>query len=259
MAESLTYVYAITREQDADLVRALTGIAGSAVRWIAAAGLSALVSDVDEDEFGESALRSNLEDLDWLGDAVRDHNSVVEAAAQVLPVAPMGFATVYYGDDRVRAALADRAERFETVLARVTGRTEWGVKAYAEISPGQPGPSELGMERPGAAYLQRVRQREKTREQAKREALQHAAEVHASLAALAEDSRTHPSQSRDLANYEGVMVLNGAYLVDDARESRLKDALRELAQDYPRFRFELTGPWPPYSFATILEDEQEQR
>lgn len=258
MAESLTYVYAITRGQEASLVRELNGIAGSAVRWIEAAGLNALVSDVDEDEFGEAALRRNLEDLDWLGATVRDHNRVVEAAAHVLPVAPMGFATVYYNDGRVRECLADRAAKFATVLDKVAGRTEWGVKAYADISADRAGPSEPGDERPGAAYLQRVRNRKKTREQAKQEALQHAAEVHASLVDLAEESRTHQQQSRELAGYEGVMVLNGAYLVDDAREGHLKEKLRELAHDHPKLRLELTGPWPPYSFATILEDEQDQ-
>lgn len=259
MVEPLTYVYAIARGQDADLASELEGIAGSTVRWVEVAGLSALVSDVAEDEFGESALRRNLEDLDWLGKAVRDHNRVVEAAANVLPVAPMGFATVYYSDRRVRECLADRADRFETVLDRVTGRTEWGVKAYADISAGQPGSSEPRGERPGAAYLQRLRRREESREQAKEEALHHAAEVHASLVELADESTAHPPQSRELADYDGVMVLNGAYLVDETRESAFKEKLRELAHGHPKFRFELTGPWPPYSFATILEDEQEQR
>ncbi|MEV4644199.1 GvpL/GvpF family gas vesicle protein [Saccharopolyspora sp. NPDC049357] len=259
MAESLTYVYAITRGQEASLVRELRGIAGAALRWIEVADLSALVSDVDEDEFGESALRRNLEDLDWLGTAVRDHNRVVEAASNLLPVAPMGFATVYYSDGRVRECLANRAEKFATVLDKVSGRTEWGVKAYADISAGQADSSELGSDRPGAAYLQRVRNRKRTREEAKQEALRHAADVHASLVELAEESRSHPPQSRELAGYEGVMVLNGAYLVDNARADRLKGKLRELAHGHPKLRFELTGPWPPYSFATILEDEQEQR
>ena len=255
----MTYVYAITRGQEPDLVHGLTGIAGSAVRWIEVAGLGALVSDVEEDEFGESALRRNLEDLDWLSATVRDHNRVVEAAADLLPVAPMGLATVYYDDGRVGERVAEQAGRFETVLDKVAGRTEWGVKAYADISVDEARRGEPEGERPGAAYLRRVRDRKNTREQAKDEALRQAADVHAALDEVAEQSRAHPPQSRELAGYEGVMVLNGAYLVDDAREGILAEKLRELARDHPKLRLERTGPWPPYSFATLVEDDQEQR
>ncbi|MEB3369199.1 GvpL/GvpF family gas vesicle protein [Saccharopolyspora mangrovi] len=257
MAEALTYLYAITRGTEPDLVRGLEGIAGSGVRWIEVADLGALVSDVDEDEFGEAALRRNLEDLEWLGTTVRAHNRVVEAAAAALPVAPMGLATVYYGDDRVRERIAERAEGFESVLDRVTGRTEWGVKAFADLSAAPADPGEPESERPGTAYLRKVRHRTKSREESKQEALQQAADVHASLAELAEESRTHPPQSRELAGYDGVMVLNGAYLVDDARADLLVEEVRELAERHPKLRVELTGPWPPYSFATILEDERE--
>ncbi len=45
------------------------------------------------------------------------------------------------------------------------------------------------------------------------------------------------------------MVLNAAYLLDDDRADSFAAAVRALSDRYPGLRLELTGPWPPYSFA----------
>jgi hypothetical protein len=45
------------------------------------------------------------------------------------------------------------------------------------------------------------------------------------------------------------MVLNGAYLVDDVRAADFEELVVQLRADHPGVRLEVTGPWPPYSFA----------
>jgi hypothetical protein len=49
------------------------------------------------------------------------------------------------------------------------------------------------------------------------------------------------------------MLLNSAYLVDDAALDAFKAALDEKAAAYGNhgFRFELTGPWPAYNFVAL--------
>jgi hypothetical protein len=49
------------------------------------------------------------------------------------------------------------------------------------------------------------------------------------------------------------MVLNAAYLVDDARADDFRAAVARLADLRPEIRLQLTGPWAPYSFATEEE------
>jgi hypothetical protein len=58
-------------------------------------------------------------------------------------------------------------------------------------------------------------------------------------------------QSPQLAGQAGQMILNGAYLVDDGRSADFAAAVRDLADRHPAVRIELTGPWPPYSFAAV--------
>lgn len=262
MADSMTYVYAITLEPDPGVVHGLTGIGGSAVRQVHSAGITALVSTVAAAEFGEEGLRENLEDLRWLEKTVRDHNRVVDAVSATSPVAPFGLATVYYNEDRVRTALAERAKTFTKVLDQITGCTEWGVKAYADLKALTPAQetetATSGGRQPGTAYLKRLRQRRKGQDQAKEEAIHRAEEVHQALSGLARAERLHPPQNRELAGYEGLMVLNGAYLVDSTRNDEFTATVQDIAENSTVLRVELTGPWPAYSFSAFREDEEDR-
>jgi hypothetical protein len=51
------------------------------------------------------------------------------------------------------------------------------------------------------------------------------------------------------------MVLNGAYLVPEGRAGEFADQVRALTERHPAVRLELTGPWPPYSFAGMDDAE----
>jgi hypothetical protein len=50
------------------------------------------------------------------------------------------------------------------------------------------------------------------------------------------------------------MILNAAYLLDSARREDFAAAVTALAGRHPGVRLELTGPWPPYSFAGAGEE-----
>jgi len=49
------------------------------------------------------------------------------------------------------------------------------------------------------------------------------------------------------------MVLNGAFLVDAAKESDFDEAVQSLDQDFgDRLMFKYVGPVPPYNFVNIV-------
>lgn len=244
-----TYLYAVAEAvPDVD---DLTGVAGAPVRTVEsddARRLVAVVSSVDAEAFDEQALRRNFEDLQWLEAAARAHHAVVAAAAGAGPVAPVRLATVYHSDERVAALLAERADEFAAVLDAVRGRSELGVKAYAaaQASPAEPAPDT---DRPGTAYL---RQRQQQRQQAAgalERATAAAEALHAALSARAHAARRYPPQDPRLSGEREEMVLNAAYLVDDAGAAALRAELDRSAD--PALRIEATGPWAPYSFATL--------
>ncbi|MCP9976975.1 GvpL/GvpF family gas vesicle protein [Actinomadura madurae] len=129
--DTAVYLYGVARGLDPAALGDAAGVAGAPVRGVRAAGLTALVSTVRLEEYGEAALRANLEDLAWLEATARAHHDVVDRAAHAAPTAPVRIATIYRDDARVAEVLAAQGERFAEVLDLVSGRSEWGVKAYA--------------------------------------------------------------------------------------------------------------------------------
>lgn len=256
------WIYAVTGPVSATSLDQLSGVGGGPVRAIASGDLTAVVEDVGLAEFGEQALRRNLEDMDWLGATARAHHRVIDALARLGPLVPIRLATVYSGDGGVAAMLAERDADFRAALARIRGRTEWGVKAYASAGRSEPQDPPPGAEAlagqetgVGAAYLQRRRGQLDAQKNARRQMLASAETIHAELSEHAAGTRLHPPQAPQLTGNKALMVLNAAYLLDDERAEDFAAVVAALAERYPSVELELTGPWPPYSFAADAERE----
>jgi hypothetical protein len=250
------------------------GVAGADARLVDCGGLTAVVSDVGLEEFGTEALRRNLEDLSWLEAVARAHHRVIEAAARRFMVLPMRLATVYTSEESMAAALTAHAPRLRDSMEWLRSRTEWGVKGYVAASREVPRDatsraaaaggesSRHGARHPqpgagsGMAYLRQRRDALSARRDAEQNVAESARAVHAELEQCAVASHLHPPQSQQLSGHADPMVLNAAYLIDDDRARDFAAAVQALSEREPRLSLELTGPWPPYSFA-VHELEQE--
>lgn len=254
------WLYAVGDGGAGPLAGELAGIGAGAVRPVRAAGLTAIVGDVAEREFGEDALRRNLEDLDWLERTARAHHAVIEAVAGRGPVLPMRLATVYQSDASVTRMLEQRAADLRAALSRVAACSEWGLKAFAapaaghDAAGGPDGPA-AGPAGPGsgAAYLRRRRAQLAARGDARREAAATAQDIYTGLCRLAVSARLYPPQAPGLTGQPAPMVLNAAYLVADGRAEAFAAAVTDLRDEHPAVRLTLTGPWPAYSFVAAGE------
>ena len=248
------WLHAIGHDLDPSGLTGLSGVGGGSVRTISSARLDAVVSLVDLAEFGEEALRRNLEDIAWLESTAHAHHRVVAAAGGLGPVVPARLATLYHGPAGVADLLAERRRQLTSALDRLVDRAEWGVQAFAvpEASAGAGAPADDGAAGgAGTAYLRRRRAQLTARESRQQVAQASAEAVHGALAARAEGAGRHRPQDRRLSGEPGPMLLNGAYLVDARWAAEFADAVTELGQRHPAIRLKLTGPWPPYSFAAL--------
>ncbi|WP_084525902.1 GvpL/GvpF family gas vesicle protein [Nocardia vaccinii] len=253
------YVVAPRHEGDAGPVD-LAGVAGEPVRMVAAGDLAAVVGSVPLDVFGEQPLRRNFEDLDWLAATARAHDAVVSAVVGRGPAVPLRLATVFHDDNRVRQLLDERQADFAAALELVSARTEWGVRAYGDRAALTAAVAEAravdeGRMTPGAAYLARRRAQLSAQETVERDAAERAEQIHACLVRHAAAGRCQPLTDPAVSGRRDWMVLNGTYLVDDDRTEDFAATVTMLGSEFPGIRLELTGPWPPYSFAGIQRGE----
>jgi gas vesicle protein GvpL/GvpF len=253
------WVYGVSDDAAPAFTGGPIGVGGSAVRPVSAAGLTAIVGSVAQSEFGEAALRRNLEDLEWLERTARAHHEVIETVAKERTVVPMRLATVYSSDEAAAGMLRERVADLRQALTRLAGCSEWGVKAYVarpdDGADGQQPETGDPASGPGAAYLRRRRAQLAAHRDARQEALASAQAVHDELERLAASARLYPSQSPEIAGHSGSMVLNAAYLVPDDRAEEFAAAVTELAARHGALQLTLTGPWPAYSF--VGRDETE--
>lgn len=256
------WVYAVAEDGPGALVDGVIGVGGGETRTVKAADLVAVVGDVGEREFGEAALRRNLEDLDWLERTARAHHAVIQAVGKSASVIPMRLALVFASDAGVAAMLRERADDFRAALSRISTCSEWGIKAYAakpDDAGAAPQPAVNDQDRsaagPGAAYLQRRRAQLTAHKAARQEAMTSAQAVYAELRGMSVSARLYPPQSPDLAGQPAPMVLNAAYLVADERADDFAAAVTDLTAGHRNIRLALTGPWPPYSFVGAHDAE----
>jgi hypothetical protein len=246
------WLYAVTRDAPGP-GHAVPGVAGEKVLAIQEAGLTALAGTVPRGEFGQPAVRQNLEDLDWLAGVARAHDAVIRSAMKGGATVPVRLVTLFSDEASVRSLLRERGPDFDAALQRLTGRTEWGVKVYADTpKEEQPGIEEKDGAKPGTSYLLRRRAQRSERERALHTAAEFCDRLHDRLARLTVAGRRHPVARERAAT----LLLNGAYLVQDRDFAAFREAV-EADTGNAGVRVELTGPWPPYSFASVpgLSDE----
>jgi Gas vesicle synthesis protein GvpL/GvpF len=256
------YVYGI-QPAAADLPAGVAGVVGSEVDGVEAAGLRAIVSQVRDDEFGGEAQRDKLDDLEWVGANARAHEAVLVAALGAGPVLPLRFGTAFHSRQAVVDVLRRHADELHAEAERMTGRSEWGTKALIEldacdrwIAQHLPGIGEAAGQPPptgGRTYLARKQAERGVRDERRRVLLDLATEIHERLSDFAVDACTDRPQQPELSGHEGEMILNGAYLLDDASIEPFHEAARELAERHADkgLTVKTTGPWPPHHFISL--------
>lgn len=254
MTEVIAYAYAVARDADGSLEEVLSGLPGVAdapvhlVRAAQGDDVVVAVSAVPEQDFQEAALRSHLEDLDWLESVARAHNRVIDALAARTTVLPLRLATVYLDDERVRLMLQTRREAFAGRLTALAEQVEWGVKIYVEApeaaaSPADP-PTEADLS-PGRAYLSHRRAQRHAREDVYRSASQAAERIESAARVHAVDRVQHRPQQGELARGP---ERTSSTTRTSCRSNMLNPsapAVLQAAEGFPGVRVEVTGPWAP--------------
>lgn len=241
---------------------------GTGLEAVEAAGLSAVVSEVPLDTYGEGALSERLKDATWTATRALRHERVAEHFARRAAVVPLRFGAIYLRSEGVAEMLGERAAQFREVLARLGGREEWGLNVYVERARLREEVTRVSarlreMEEradasaPGQAYLLRKKIEGLRDEEARTETRRVAREVEETLAAAC-DGAARLRVLKDEATEQGDLAARLAFLVRRDAFGDFRAAAERLADRHTPlgFRFELTGPWPAYNFAVVEEESQ---
>jgi hypothetical protein len=268
MADQVHYVYAVV-DAGADTSGAPLGIDDRPIQLLEEGRTAALVSLLDASVYAGPEVESRSGDIEWLGPRARAHDAAVTWASERAAVVPLPMFSLFRDAEGVRAMLRERQDALIRTLDRVRNRQEYGVRLFriddaltarlAEMSP-RIAELERAAEAasPGQRYLLTRKLETERAEELRRiggEIAQRSFDrlrTHAAAAVL--DSLPR----RTLEGMAGTAVLNASFLLQRDASEAFRRELTGLVQEYePRgFRFEFTGPWPPYHFVRETTDEQ---
>jgi hypothetical protein len=254
----LRYVYGIARAGDAARIAAagLTGIDERPVGCVVEGPLLAATSDVDEAEYGETALNEHVRDLDWLSARAAQHQAVNGRLLELLgTVLPLSFGAIYRDDDRVRQMLRGDAAERNAQLASLAGHAEWVVTvsrdadAAADDADVRALDAQIAASPPGRAFLL-DKQRGTT---LSRSVERRDGDAATTALAVLEGVAMRTYQEPVVAGGTDAVALRASILVAREREPALAKAIGELESRLGErgYRVRASGPWPAYRFGAM--------
>jgi hypothetical protein len=228
-------------------------------------GPAALVSMLDGDRYAPAALEATSGEVEWISPRAVAHDRVLTWASDHGAVVPLPMFSLFTGADAVRTMLRDRALELTTALDRLARGREYALRVYrvdTELLAVMPSLSpRLGeiaaaaaAASPGQRYL--LERKLETEKKSEMRAVTQAL-IDEIMGELAPHAISHirspiPRLTDADGTARGVLVLNAAFFVaPDAMDAfqRTLTALVERRGD-SGLRFDFTGPWPPYHFAS---------
>lgn len=262
------YVYGIVPATVA-LAHAPAGIDDASVECLGDEDLVAVVSRLQGDEYAPEAIERSTAEMDWLAPRAVAHDRVLTWASDRGPVVPLPMFSLFSSDSAIRAMLREQEHKLRAALERASEGREYALRVYrlddelrtvaAELSPRL---AELeraaAAATPGQRYLIERKLDAERRTELRAIGARVASDIFLALRPFASDAVEGRLVARTNSGAENPLVLDAAFLI---AEEQLEDFRRELtalvAQHGARgFRFDFTGPWPPYHFIQTSVDSR---
>lgn len=266
MPDRVLYAYGVT-PPTLDPKAAPPGIDGDPVQLIAVGDVAALVSSLDAEAYAPSRVEELTEDVEWLAPRAAVHDAVVTWASDRGPVVPLPIFTLFHNEARVSQMLRERGRELRVTLERVGAGEEFGLRIFRlddvlarQVSGLSPRLGALERQareaNPGQRYLLERKLEGERRDEARRIAADVAREAFDALAPLALESTIEPLPAKGRDDAAGVAVLNAFFLVRRGALAPFQEALTAIVRERePQgFRFDFSGPWPPYHFVRERAD-----
>jgi hypothetical protein len=255
---SVLYVYAVTR---AAVTPDVDGVDSSQRFGIASVDdVHAVFTAVSATEFSQDVIDRRAGDLEWLGAIGYRHQDVMADLMKRTAIVPLRAFTLFSSEEALRTYLYAQKELLTKTLDRLDGKQEWTLRIEldptkwaealtARVASLRDLHESIATAPPGKAFLLR----KKLDDEKKRAS--HTAEddlvgeiEQAVLAKLGWETVAESRQRRDGA-FPQINVL-----INRDEESVLQELRDDLGSRYEPegVTLALSGPWPPYTFATLI-------
>ena len=260
MIERLCYVYGVV-PASITTETAPKGIEQGNVNLIPNGEYGALATSVRAEDYAPARVEALTADVDWVSERAMAHDRVLTWASDNGPVVPFPMWTLFRDVPAVKAMLSKRLAELRETFSRLGNGREFIVRIYvqpgtlmenldAHVAELRQLEQEASTASPGQKYLLQRKIEGVRREAGRDVAGKAAAEIFDSLKTCAMETVREQPVNSGAPREQGRAILNASFLVDPARLVQFQRALTEMVDKYESsgFKFDFTGPWPPYHF-----------
>lgn len=266
MIERLCYIYGVVGSK-VDVDSAPPGIDGGKVSLIPASDLFALATSVGAADYAPDRVETLTADVDWVSERAAAHDRVLTWGSDLGPVIPFPMWTLFRDARKVKAMLEKRRAELRKTFARIADGQEFIVRVY--VQPGvlkerlAEGSDELtaleaqaAAASPGQRYLLERKINNLRRDAGRDVTTRVATEIFDALRGASMETVREQPVNLGAPQEQGRAVLNASFLVGAPRVIDFQRALTDMVSRHEPsgFKFDFTGPWPPYHF--VGEREQ---
>jgi hypothetical protein len=231
--------------------------------------IAAVYCEVPIDEFTGPSAEVRLEDPQWVGPRAVRHGRVIERTMQYSPVLPARFATLFSSRQSLGSLIERNRPEITRFLDKVDDCDEWSVKAFVIQSRAKERllaeelakrSEDLWSLSPGVRYFKEKQIADRIDKQLSEWLKEVCLCVGRDLCECSIDRCTRNLPATGKTEDKMEPVLHWAFLVPHTGFSGFRDTIDRVnaAVCEQGLVFELSGPWPPYSFSPRLETEPSQ-
>jgi hypothetical protein len=227
--------------------------------------VAAVLSNVSAMEFCGPEAEAKLHDLTWIGPRVCRHQEVIARMMHSSPALPARFGTIFFSLASLEGRLRTHYDAIIQFLDRMVGKEEWGVKVLWDRSRAREelfavmiaGQAQRLSSSPGTRYFQEQKIRAEVEKNLHGWLKATCEEVADGVEELASETYARKLLPGRVAEENKEMFCNWAVLIPREDLPKLRDYIAWANDCYGSggLVFELSGPWPPYSFCPFLEAE----
>jgi len=227
-------------------------------------GVAAILSPVARADFCGPTGDAHLSDLAWIAPRAIRHQAVLEEVMKQGPVLPARFGTLFSTMGKLEAFVATHATAISAFLTNVEGHQEWSVQGFMDSSVSEPAwmagkHAEMLSQKnitPGMAYMMEERLRINMKQELGDWIIEKSSELLDLLTPLETEANERRLLPKEIPDSKKEMVSNWAFLVSAANLPEFRANVEQVSGECKSMglTFELTGPWPPYSFCPNLAD-----
>ena len=229
--------------------------------WVPAAGLSALASPVEAQDYQDKVIQDHQDDTSWILPRATASAAAVASVFAHTAIIPLKFATIFSNPESLQERLATQQTVFHQTLEDIRNKEEWGIKIFGHIETCINRLAEQQLARvaeknlsSGRQYLLKKHITQSCQPQAERQMRQAADAWHQVLLNHADAFQLgNPAQETRLED-GSIPLFKASYLIfRQDREKFLRLLMNLEQQENPAdLKLQISGPWAPYSFCHTL-------